>query len=107
MGTIIVNGVKIEARGGNITVRSGKVMVDGTSIEIKDDVRDVHIEGNVGCIYADGSVTVKGNVTGDVDAGGSVECGNVGGDVDAGGSVEAKDVAGDIDAGGSVQVRKG
>jgi len=106
MGTIIVNGIKIDVSRG-VSIINNKVIVDGKVINIPDDVRDVTIEGNVdGSITADGSVTVHGNVTGNVDAGGSVECGDVSGDVDAGGSVRASNITGDIDAGGSVKVSK-
>jgi hypothetical protein len=106
MNRISINGLVIESDGLNIVVRNGKVTVDGKSIEIKDDKRDVYITGNVGSVECDGSCDVKGNVGGNVDAGGSVECGDVGGSVDAGGSVTARNVKNNIDAGGSVHIVK-
>lgn len=49
-----------------------------------------------------GSADIQGNISGDVDAGGTVNCGDVSGDVDAGGTVNCGDVNGDVDAGDSV-----
>ena len=105
-GKITINGVSIEVSQGNITVRNGDVFVDGNRIHLKDNIKDITIIGDTGDVDADGSVTVKGNVQGSIDAGGSIECGDVGGNVDAGGSVTAGSVEGDIDAGGSVRIHK-
>jgi len=103
------------------------IVVNGTRIEVDGDLRDVHIsgdtirvggkvvslglsgivevkwEGPLANVRSSCSVSVKGDVAGRVDAGGSVSCGDVGGDVDAGGSVSCGDVKGSVEAGGSVR----
>lgn len=68
---------------------------------------DVNAGGNVTCGEVNGDVDTGGNATcgevnGDMSAGGNVTCGDVGGDVDAGGNVACGDVDGDVDAGGNV-----
>jgi cytoskeletal protein CcmA (bactofilin family) len=65
-------------------------------------VVEIKFEGNLVSLESDSSVTVSGDVHGNVDAGGSIRCGAVGGDVDAGGSVVCGCVNGRVRAGGSV-----
>jgi hypothetical protein len=105
--TITINGVTIEVGEGNISIKNGKIIVDGKEVFTTGDNPKVVIQGNVNELDVAGNVEVKGNVEGSVDAGGSVTCRGVGGDVDAGGSVTVNgDVKGEVDAGGSVVVNK-
>ena len=105
MGTIVINGIK------TIVDRCCSVIVDNNIISINGkkicgcEGKEVTIEGDVGSLKCTGNVKVHGNVTGNIDAGGSVQCNNVGGEVDSGGSVRCSKVGGSIDAGGSVSVR--
>lgn len=104
---ITVNGMKITVEGsGSIHVSNNNLIIDGKRIEIGNTQHDLIIEGNCGNINCDCSVTVNGNVNGDIDCGGSCKCGDVSGSVDAGGSVTANNISGDIDAGGSVHVSR-
>lgn len=91
MNRITINGKTITCSGNNVVIRNGKVIMDGNTIQkcSSGDIRVV-IEGDVNNIDCDVSVTVRGNVDGDIDAGGSVTCGNVSGDIDAGGSVKCR-----------------
>lgn len=104
---IVVNGKSISVQGNNISVINNKVYVDGKLVE-EGLVGKVEISfvGDLANLETDGSATVKGNVHGDVDAGGSVDCGDVKGSVDAGGSIGCGTVGGDVDAGGSVSMRR-
>ena len=104
--SITVNGVHVQCCGSNITIKNGKIIVDGKTIQsdieanveviINGDVNkidcagSVQVHGNSGSVNCGGSCTVDGNVNGNIDAGGSVRCGNVSGDIDAGGSVSCK-----------------
>lgn len=91
--------------GNSVSIVNGIVTIDGVVQDdgkrVSGDVRLV-VEGDLVSLKTDLSVTMTGNVQGDVDAGGSVACGNVGKNVDAGGSVNCDNVGGDVDAGGSV-----
>ncbi len=93
-----------------------EILLTGDLKSIKSDF-SVSIDGNVlGDVAAGGSVTcdsIEGNATaggslscdsvdGDVAAGGSVTCDSVDGDVAAGGSVTCDSVDGDVSAGGSI-----
>lgn len=102
--SVTINGVTYE--GNNISVFNNVVKIDGKVVSgkpDKDNILHVSVTGNLHNLDAGGSVDVKGDVTGSVDAGGSVHAGNVGGSVDAGGSVHCGNVGGNIDAGGSVR----
>lgn len=105
MGKITINGRTY--RGTNIQVSNGVVYIDGKRADEsgkQDTGIRLIVEGDVDNITVDrGDVEVRGNVTGDVKAGGSISCGDVGGSVDAGGSISCGRVSGSVDAGGSVQ----
>jgi len=107
MTTITVNGQRIELDTSVSEVRisgdsvfvGGRAVVSGLS-----GIVEVRWQGPLASLDCrHGSVTVEGDVAGDVDCGGSATCGNVGGSVDAGGSVSCGNVTGDVDAGGSVR----
>ena len=109
MGTIRVNGKTVHVpNGASISVRNGEISINGKKWEAGDDVRigDVVIDGNVGEIRSEASVTVNGDVSGPVRAQGSVNANNISGDVTAGGSVNAHDISGKVSAGGSVNANK-
>jgi hypothetical protein len=101
--TIIINGQKIQTIGSNIEINGENILVDGQVVKngLAGTVK-IQFEGDIASIKSDTSVTVNGNVHGNVDAGGSIICQQVGRDVDAGGSVTCTDIQGDVDAGGSV-----
>jgi len=107
MNTIIINGVKIQTKGSNISVNNDCIYVDGVSVKsgLSGNVQ-IEFIGDLASLRTDGSATVRGNVRGDVDSGGSCTCGDVSGSVDAGGSVTCGNVGGDVDAGGSIKMRR-
>lgn len=106
MNTIIVNGKKYQVQGTNIVVKNSRVYVDGKDItdgaESFSGIVEIRWEGPLASVQSDASVSVQGDVKGDVRANGSVNCGHVGGDVKAGGSVNCGRVTGKVKAGGSV-----
>jgi hypothetical protein len=85
---------------GNISVRNGRVLVDGK--DVTPDAKDIRIEvhGDVGQITADScvTITVTGAVRGDVSTqAGDVQCGDVGGSVATmAGDVKCGRVAGNV-----------
>lgn len=101
---ITINGKTMTIAGDctNISVKNGKIIVNGKEAEDSIDVVDIHVDGNVGSVKCNGSVDVSGNVEKGVDCGGDISCQDIGGSVDAGGSVACQDVGGSVDAGGSV-----
>lgn len=110
--TIIIsgNGKGKVISGENVSIVNGKVICDGKTYNISDysDGPEINItvNGNVNTIENVANVTVKGDVKGDIDAGGSVtvtkDCY---GNIDAGGHVEVNgNCGGNIDSGGSTHV---
>lgn len=105
--TIIINGVRIETTGNNISVQGNSIFVDGKQVSTNlVGTVEVRFEGDLASLETHGSATINGSVKGDIDASGSIKCGDVGGSVDAGGSVNCGNVQGDVDAGGSIQMRR-
>lgn len=108
MAKITINGEVFQIEGSaSISINNNSISVGGN--KIKDglsDIVEIKWEGPVADVDSNASISITGDVTGDVDAGGSVKCGNVGGDVDAGGSISCGNVSGDVDAGGSISMRK-
>ena len=102
--TVIVNGKTYTVSGNNISVKNGNVYVDGKLISENKGSEVVKIEwkGPLASLKSDVSVSVDGDIHGNVDAGGSVNCKDVGKDVNAGGSITCANVNGNVDAGGSV-----
>ncbi len=94
--TIVINGVTISG-GRNITVRNGKVIVDGK--DVTPDAKEINISvtGKVDRLEADACSKIS--VTGDV---GSVE--TMSGNVDVGGNItgSVETMSGDVDCGGSI-----
>lgn len=107
MTTVCVGGVNYQVPdGASISIRNNTVFVNGkpfTGGDTNDNRFQIEITGVVADVKVDhGDVTVHGNVTGTVDAGGNITCQNVGGDVDAGGNITCKNVEGNADAGGNI-----
>lgn len=106
MGSINIAGRSFS--GNSITMTGGRIIIDGVDITDQSGIEDpktiltIKVEGDPISVKSDLSVSVMGNVAGNVGAGGSVNCNDVGGDVNANGSVNADDITGNVDAGGSV-----
>ena len=99
--TVTINGVTYE--GNNVSMINNRIIIDGKEVgETERAQTQIVINGNIGNLETDKSVTVNGEITGNVTAGGSVNCDDIGGDVRAGGSVNCDDIGGDVRAGGSV-----
>ena len=110
MNNVNINGRTINVPdGASVSIINNRVIVDGVEwSEQGEDLQGVvrvEITGYVENLRTDASVTVHGNVNGDVDAGGAVKCGKVAGNVRAGGSVKCDDVGLSVNAGGSVKAR--
>lgn len=106
MNTIVVNGKKIECSGNRVSVNNGTIIVDGKVVanESSQEI-NVVIDGNVSELECAGSVTVNGNVEGDIDCSGKCDIkGYVAGDVNASGSVSCGIVKGDVTAAGSINI---
>ena len=84
---ISINGVQITARDGNITIRNGIVNVDGQKIDCSND-KEIIINGNCNNIDCSGTLTVNGNVEGDVDITGNMRCNTILGNIDSTGNIK-------------------
>ena len=106
MNKITINGVTYQTDGSaQIVINNGTVTVGGKHVVggLSGVVR-VEWAGPLASLQSDASV-ICGDVSGDVDAGGSVQSHNVNGSVSAGGSVNCGAVGGKVRAGGSVNCR--
>ena len=105
MGKITINGKTYT--GNKIRLSGNTVFIDDRAIDNEEDDRrivKVIVEGDLASLKTESaSVEVRGDVYGNVDAGGSVQCDNVTGAVRASGSVQCDRVGADVNAGGSVQ----
>lgn len=113
MTKVTINGNVIEVPDdASISVVGNQVLINGKSgvhtsfssseINFSNDLK-IEIVGSPLNIHAErGSVSVKGNVAGNIDCNGSVSCGDVKGSIDCNGSINCGNVGGNIDAGGSV-----
>lgn len=107
----------------NVVSNHKVIIVNGSVIECSEvqDCISIEVQGNVGRIDTLGSVSVTGNVDGDINTQGSVtvggscesintqgsvKCGDVNGDIHTMGSVNCGNVSGDIDTMGRVSIRK-
>lgn len=102
---ININGQSFEVSGSNVSITNGTVYVDGK--EIINDLKgivEIKWEGEVANINSQASVSVAGNVQGDIAAGGSISCGDIlTGNAKANGSITCSDIHGDAKAGGSIK----
>lgn len=96
--------------GNNLTIRGNDVFIDGQRIDDgkpdADNILRVEIIGSPVSVTSDCSVSVTGNVEGDISAGSSVNCGAVSGMVRAGTSVTCGDVGSTAKAGTSISCKK-
>lgn len=102
--TITVNGITVQSSGNNISIRNGKVIVDGVDVTTNDKIINIVVNGNVDHIDGSfGDLSITGNVTGNIQTvSGDVRCSDVGGNI--------KTVSGDVNAGkiyGSVDTLSG
>lgn len=91
----------------DISIVNNRIYINGKEYVPKNkNVSEVEFEGTASSLTADCSFSIKGNVKGDIDLGGSLSVtGDVDGDIDTGGSVSiVGNHKGDIDAGGSVSI---
>lgn len=94
--TIVINGITI-ASGDNITIRNGKVIVDGK--DVTPDAKEIviTITGDVSTLKVDAceSIAVQGNA-------GSVN--TMSGDIEVIGNIEGsvQTVSGNVECGGSI-----
>lgn len=77
---VTINGKSIEVTGNNISIKNGKIYVDGKLYQEHEELRskdyviqNVTIQGNVGNIDCNGDVTVTGNVNGSIYCNGSTK----------------------------------
>lgn len=100
MSSITINGKTYS--GNNISVRNDVVYIDGKiadQAKAKDGILEVHVEGTLCNVKSDVSVTVNGNVSGNVESGNYVKCEVVGGNVSAGNYIKCGNVTGSATAG--------
>jgi hypothetical protein len=100
-GQTVINGKRYT--GNNISIIDGQVIVDGVvQGEVGERKIEIQVLCNVDQIFSEESITINGNVTGDIEAKMSVNCDNVTGNVSAGMSVNCDDVGGNVSAGMTV-----
>tara|TARA_B100000508_G_scaffold60333_2_gene47520 strand:- start:65297 stop:65632 length:336 start_codon:yes stop_codon:yes gene_type:complete len=96
MPTIVINGVTISA-GRSISIKSGRVTIDGEDVTPDGKEINISIEGNIDRLEADAceKISVKGNIN---------SVGTVSGDVDVEGDVRGSvsTMSGDVDCGGGI-----
>lgn len=97
MNKITINGKTFEVYGNNIKIINDKVIVDGVVVTegLSGEVT-VKFEGDLAKLDAT-SVTVHGNVIGDINCTSLQVTGSVNGDVDAT-NVKASEIIGNVDA---------
>ncbi|MCA7889661.1 hypothetical protein LGM58_41510 [Burkholderia contaminans] len=97
--TIKINGITITG-GKAVTVRGGRVIVDGKEVEVGDAKQiNIEIHGGVDQVSADScdSITVNGSAMHVSTMSGDVRCGDVSGSVKTmSGDVHCGSVAGDV-----------
>lgn len=82
--TIVINGVTISGGGQNVTIRNGKVIVDGKNVTPDAKEINIFVTGNVQCIEADAcqKISVTGDAGSVITQSGNVEVGGaIGGNV--------------------------
>jgi hypothetical protein len=109
VGTINISGRSFS--GNNITIINDRIYVDGK--DITDDAGEgakgivkIEITGDVKLVNCDRSVSIKGNVNGDVKSGGSLNCDNITGNAESNGSMNAGNIGGNARSGGSMNCGK-
>ena len=109
-----LNGMNFEVRGGEVRI-DGTLYVPANGGGPKNPKADYIPAGETkethyvsGDLYFEGPGTliVKGDVTGSIQAGGDVTARDVKAGVSAGGDVKAGDVSGNVSAGGDIKASK-
>ncbi len=93
---LYVNGT--EHMGSGYDNREFKIEITGGLASLVSPTGQITVNGDCGRVSG-GSITVKGNVNGDVDARTGVTCAFVSGSVNAGTGVICGDIGGDVKAG--------
>ncbi|UUV46557.1 hypothetical protein [Bacillus phage vB_BanS-Thrax3] len=85
--------------GNNITMDNGKVIVDGVEQDVihKEPIQ-LTVNCNVEKIFVEESISVHGDIHGDVVAKNSINCMDVIGDANAGFSINCSDIKGNAEA---------
>lgn len=100
----------IRVNNKSIQIVNNRIYIDGEEYIPKgQNVSEVEFVGTITKLTADCSFSIKGDVKGDIDLGGSLSIiGNIEGNIDTGGSVNITgNHNGGIDAGGSVNINNG
>lgn len=94
--TVVINGVTITG-GCNVTIRNGKVIVDGIDVTPYSKEIDITVNGNVEKLEVDACSKIS--VTGDV---GNIKTQS--GDIDVRGAISGNvhTMSGDVDCGGPI-----
>ena len=97
----------ISVNGDNVSFINDKLYVNEKEYKIENKNSNIKIKGKVSTINTDRSITIDGNVEGDINVMNSINVtGNIKGDIDAGGSVNITGRhKGNITAGGAVNIR--
>ena len=93
--------------GNSVVVQNDVVIIDGVvqgNGETLTGIVKIVVTGDLVSLHTDRSVSISGDVNGDVQAGGSVSCKNIAGNTSSGGSVRCGQIGGSIMAGGSVSL---
>lgn len=107
MAIININGVKKTITdNADITIHSDSVFVNGNDLSGKvNKGMKITIEGNVRSIDCQGSLSVTGDVYGNIRTNGSTNInGNVVGNVEASGNCSCKNISGDVSCNGKLVV---
>jgi len=83
---IIINGKRYS--GLDVSIVNNSIFIDGKKVDSnKENILEIKVIGDLAKLTTDKSVTVNGNIEGNVEVGGSITCNDVGGSIKAGGSV--------------------
>ena len=102
---------KISINNKSYEGHSINIVIDGSIVEsipldkIKSSI-PVEVTGGLANLATHLSVTVNGDVKGDIHAGGNVTCENIKGDIEAGGNVKCETIDGDVEAGGEIKCQE-
>ena len=99
--SITINNANITGSfsGKNITIKNGKVIIDGKDVTPDGKKMDITVTGNIDSLNVDccDSISITGEVGSVETTSGNVTCGNVKGDVsNTSGDVKAGDVSGNV-----------
>ena len=107
MNYVTINGKRIIVPDGSVSIINDKVFVNGKEylqsgdLEKATEIRVV-INGTLELLETSKSISLTGDIKGNVTALGSINCDRIGGDVYSGGSVSCDNVGGNVFSDGSV-----